>query len=128
MSVNSALGAMGIVVDQIPKMSSNKLEGIDPGSPESFYLLAAYCFNLSRKLEYFFLAAREFAPEADYKVIQRLKRDRDELAETASDWRSIAVKEEALMRRLYDEIKGDYEAVWRRVAEGGQGGRPPAKA
>ncbi len=32
MSVNSALGAMALIVDQIPKMSSPKLEGIKPGS------------------------------------------------------------------------------------------------
>jgi hypothetical protein len=117
MSVNSALGAMAIIVDQIPKMTSNKLKGIKPGSDESFYLLAAYCFNLSRKLEYFFLAAREYGLDADRAVVQRLKRDRDELARAGSEWRAIAEKEEELMRRLYDEIKDDYEALWKRVTE-----------
>lgn len=117
MSANSALGAMAIIVDQIPKMSSNKLKGIKPGTEEAFYLLAAYCFNLSRKLEYFFLAAREFGIDADRAVVQRLKRDRDELARAGSEWRAIAEKEEELMRRLYDEIKDDYEALWKRVSE-----------
>lgn len=120
MSVNSALGSMSVVVDQIPKMSSNKLKGIKPGTDEAFYLLAAYCFNLSRKLEYFFLAAREFGAEADPAVVQRLKRDRDALARAGSDWRAIAETEEELMRRLYDDIKDDYDALWRRVAEGGE--------
>lgn len=123
MSVNSALATMGIIVDQIPRMSSDKLKGIKPGSDEAFYLLAAYCFNLSRKLEYFFLATREFGSEADRAVVQRLKRDRDELARAGTEWRAIAEKEEELMRRLYDEIKDDYEALWKRVTEGG-GDRP----
>ena len=117
MSVNSALGAMALIVDQIPKMSSPKLEGIKPGSEESFYLLAAYCFNLSRKLEYFFLAAREFGLEADHSVIQRLQRDRTELSKV-SGWQAIAEKEEELMRRLFNEISGDYDAMWNRVAGG----------
>jgi hypothetical protein len=119
MSVNSALGAMAVVVDRIPTMTKNKLLGIKPGSDEAFYLLAAYCFNLSRKLEYFFLAAREFGLDADRTVVQRLKRDRDELARAGSEWRAVAEKEEELMRRLYGEIKDDYEALWNRVAEGG---------
>jgi len=128
MSVNSALGAFSIIVDQIPKMSSNKLEGIKPGSDEAFYLLAAYCFNLSRKLEYFFLAAREFAPEANRAVVQRLKRDRDRLAGAGTDWRTIAVTEEELMRQLYVEIEKDYDALWRRVTEEGDDeGRRPTK-
>jgi len=115
MSVNSALGAMAIIVDQIPKMSSNKLKGIKPGSDEAFYLLAAYCFNLSRKLEYFFLALREYAPEAERAVVQRLQRDREELVKVGSEWKSIAEKEEELMRRIFDEIKDDYDAAWNRL-------------
>lgn len=115
MSVNSALGAMAIIVDQIPKMSSNKLKGIKPGSDEAFYLLAAYCFNLSRKLEYFFLAAREYAPEAERAVIQGLRRDREELSKVGSEWKAIAEKEEELMRRIFDEIKVDYDAAWNRL-------------
>ena len=117
MSVNSALGAMALIVDQIPKMSSPKLEGMKPGSEESFYLLAAYCFNLSRKLEYFFLAAREFGLDADQTVIQRLQRDRTELSKV-SGWQAIAEKEEELMRRLFNEISGDYDAMWNRVSGG----------
>ncbi len=112
MSVNSALGSVAIIVDQIPHMTAPKLEGLKPGSDEAFYMLAAFCFNLSRKLEYFFLATREFGRDADRAVAQRLKRDRDELARAGSDWRSIAVKEEELMRRIYGEIKDDYEALW----------------
>lgn len=112
MSVKSALGSAAIIVDQIPHMSGNKLEGLKPGSDEAFYMLAAFCFNLSRKLEYFFLANREFGNDADRAVVQRLKRDRDELAHTGRDWRSIAVKEEELMRRIYGEIKDDYDALW----------------
>jgi len=75
-------------------------------------MLAAFCFNLSRKLEYFFLATKEFGQDADRAIAQRLKRDRDELARAGRDWRSIAVKEEELMRRIYGEIKDDYEALW----------------
>jgi hypothetical protein len=123
MSVNSALGAMAVVVDRIPTMTKNKLLGIKPGSDEAFYLLAAYCFNLSRKLEYFFLAAREFGLDADRTVVQRLKRDRDELARAGSEWREIAEKEEELMRRLYGEINNDYETLWKRLTEGGGGDR-----
>jgi hypothetical protein len=123
MSVNSALGAMAVVVDRIPTMTKNKLLGIKPGSDEAFYLLAAYCFNLSRKLEYFFLAAKEFGLDADRAVVQRLQRDRDELARAGSEWREIAEKEEELMRRLYDDIKNDYETLWKRVTEGGGGDR-----
>jgi hypothetical protein len=123
MSVNSALGAMAVVVDRIPTMTKNKLLGIKPGSDEAFYLLAAYCFNLSRKLEYFFLAAKEFGLDADRAVVQRLQRDRDELARAGSEWREIAEKEEELMRRLYDDIKNDYETLWKRLTEGGGGDR-----
>ncbi len=123
MSANSALGAIAIIADDIPKMDSNKLKGIKPGSDEAFYLLAAYCFNVSRKLEYFFLAAKEFGLDADRAVVQRLKRDKDELARAGSEWRAIAEKEEELMRGLYGEIKNDYQTLWKRVTEGGGGER-----
>lgn len=118
MSVNSALGAMAIAVDQIPRMNNPKLQGIKPMSDEAFYLLAAYCFNLSRKLEYFFMAAKEFAPQADRAVVRRLAHDREELARAGSDWRAIAEKEEELMRRIFSDIKTDYDAVWNRLTSG----------
>jgi hypothetical protein len=96
-------------------MNSPKLRGIKPVSDEAFYLLAAYCFNLSRKLEYFFLATKEFAPQADREVVERLARDREELSRAGSDWQAIAEKEEELMRRIYGEIQSDYDAVWNRL-------------
>lgn len=119
MSVNSALGSVAIIVDQIPHMFDNKLKGLKPGSDDAFYMLAAFCFNVSRKLEYFFLATKEFGQDADRAIALRLKRDRDELASAGTDWHSIAVKEEELMRRIYGEIKDDYEALWASKTGGG---------
>ena len=49
----------------VPTKRTPKLASVAPNSEEGFYLLATYCFDLTRKMKYLFDATKDFGAFAD---------------------------------------------------------------
>lgn len=101
MSTERALANMCLAFDSIPRLGTPKLSSVDPKSIDGFYLLAAYCFDLARKMEYLFLATRDFARAADSVLAREIKTDNAQVYGTGASWREIAEREEAIILRLF---------------------------
>jgi hypothetical protein len=111
MSAERALGSICIIADSIPRKTAPKLT-MEPGSKEGFYMLAAYCFNLARKMEYVFKATREFGREADPTLARDIKTTGDEIyGNPKSSWQEIAKKEEEALLRVFRDIEAEHERL-----------------
>jgi len=111
MSVERALGSICLLADSIPRKTMPKLT-VEPGSKEGFYMLAAYCFNLSRKMEYVFKATREFGREADSALAREIKTTGDAIyGSPHTSWQEIAEKEEGALLRLFKEIEAEHDKL-----------------
>ncbi len=58
--VKSTLGALCAASDSPMRKTTKKLESVEAGSVEAFYMVAAYCFDLQRKMEYICKATLDF--------------------------------------------------------------------
>lgn len=118
MSVERALGSICLIADSIPRKTAPKLT-MEPGSKEGFYMLAAYCFNLARKMEYVFKATREFGREADPALARDIKRIGDAIyGDPKSSWQEIAKKEEGALLDVFKEIEAEHERLLNAAAGG----------
>lgn len=112
-----------VVLDRNQHLQTPKLASVEPGSIDAYYMLAAFCFDLNRKLYYTYKAARAMFPESapfptDAKSIAReVKRDNDTVAEAGQDWKDTAEALERVMLRLFKEINEDHERLLNRMAE-----------
>ncbi|MBI4545308.1 MAG: hypothetical protein HY703_08945 [Gemmatimonadetes bacterium] len=105
---DEALGGIASATDNVLTMQSSKLDQVKPASEEGFYMLAADCFDLTRKLLYMYKATRSFATKADPKLAQEILSDHDYL-NAATDWETRARRAEKVMLRLYKEIHAEYQ-------------------
>jgi hypothetical protein len=69
----------------------------DPAESEGFYMLAAYCFDISRKLWYVFQATKQYALEADRDLARQILAD-DERLEAEATWEGRAKTAERILR------------------------------
>lgn len=116
MSEESALGGACLAFDWIQIKHRSKLDSVKPGSIDAYYMLAAYVFDLARKHEYVYKAAREFALQADPALAAEIKRDNEALDAVAGKWEAAARKAEEIMLRLYREVGEEHEKLLNRVA------------
>ena len=111
MSPERALGTICVIADSIPRRKSRKLT-VEPGSKEGFYMLAAYCFNLARKMEYVFKATREFGREADPTIARDLKAAAEAIyGNPKSSWQEIAEREEEALLRVFGDIEAEHDRL-----------------
>jgi hypothetical protein len=111
MSYGAALGAIALAVDDWPDMLSPKLKSVE-GNPElRDYMLAAYCFDTARKLEYVYKATRRYALEADPELAAEIKRDNEALAKTRGNWKATAETAEGILLRLLGDIIPEHKAI-----------------
>jgi hypothetical protein len=115
-SVETAIGNIAIISEKSTTGSSPKLESVKIGSDESYYMLAAFCFDLSRKVNYLFKGTRDFAPEADPELAQRLIEDNEAISESGLTWAERARRAEAIMLRSAGELGEQHERVLNEVA------------
>jgi hypothetical protein len=121
MSEKSALGGICLGVDSVQHASRPKLASVKPGSVEGFYMLAAFCFDAARKMEYIFKATREFGLAADQALAAEIKRDNDAVKEAGGSegyWKETAERLEEIIIRLYKEVGREHEQLLERVAGG----------
>ena|SRR2546422_2816587 len=111
-SVTAAqLGAIALGTDNHPKGLSPKIDSVGTDPDERFYMLATYCFDLSRKLKYISLALKDFMESADPDLAARIQHEND-IINPADDpnlpWRDRAHRAEDLMKKLFNEIQGKH--------------------
>jgi len=118
MSHGSALGGIALAADWPQIRNRSKLKSVEPGSVDAYYMLAAYVFDLTRKLEYVYKAARPFVLQADPALAAEIKRDNEALDALGTKWKAIAEKAEEILLRLYGEIGAEHETLLTLVAGG----------
>jgi hypothetical protein len=104
-NIINALANMNLIVDWFPtiRTSPNKLDEVEAGSREEFYLLTTYVFVLAIKMEYLCKATQRFGIEGDPDIARHLKDDYQAILDPR-DWRGRAYAAQAIMARLYGEI------------------------
>ena len=115
-SVETAIGNIAMATEKSTTRKSEKLASVKVGSPESYYMLAAFCFDLSRKVNYLFRGTRDFALEADPELAQVLIEDNDAINEPGLTWEERARRAEAIMLRSVNELGEEHERVLHEVA------------
>lgn len=120
-AVQRALGNMCLIIDGNQQHEEPKLRSVDPGSVDAYYMLAAFCFDLNRKLHYLFKATREFAREGhtDRAMANEVKRDNDYMYDDPSvkTWKERAERAEKVLLRLYNEIHEEHEKLLQESAK-----------
>src|SRR5688500_9801533 len=77
--IRSALGTVCFGIDGSWHLKRPKLASVRLNTPDTFYMPAAFCLDLSRKLDYMFLALLEFADEANREQATRIASDYREM-------------------------------------------------
>jgi hypothetical protein len=106
-----------IVGQPPPKRRTEKLGSVEVGTHESFYLLATYCFDLSRKLLYLSKVARPFAEHIPPELAHEILEDNDAINAKGLTWEERAKVAEKIMLRLYDELADQYEQILKQAAD-----------
>jgi TPP-dependent indolepyruvate ferredoxin oxidoreductase alpha subunit len=106
------------IVDDSHHHEGPKLKTVNPNSPEAFYMLAAFCFDLSRKLDYVFLALRRFCEGAhtDKRFARRVLRENEEVYRSRDSWEQAARDTEKVFLRVMREIRNDHQRLLKRMA------------
>ena len=115
-SVETAIGNIAVISEKSTTGSSAKLDSVKVGAPESYFMLAAFCFDLSRKVNYLFRGTRDFALEADPELAQQLLEDNDAINEPGLTWEERARRAEAIMARSVQELGEEHDRVLHGVA------------
>ena len=103
-AVEAVLGTLSVGTRPPPKGVTKKLESVEVGTPDSFYLLATYCFDLSRKLQYLSKAARPFADRVPPDLEQEIREDTQRI-DGLDPWKERAEEAERIMLRLHEELE-----------------------
>ena len=110
MTITAAqLGNMALGTDNHPKGATPKLESVGQDVDERFYMLATFCFDLSRKLKYICLAMKEHWQDADPEFAKRILQDNEFInpGPGALPWEEMAKRAEEVMKGLWQEIRNE---------------------
>ena len=69
----SQLGMVALGADGHPRGLTPKLESVGDDADERFFMLATFCFDLSRKLKYISLALQEFYRDAPPEFAKKIR-------------------------------------------------------
>lgn len=98
------------------RADSPKLASVEVGSPDSVYMLATFCFDLYRRLQYMAKIARPLAEHMPPEIAREMIADNEEI-NAGKGWRERAETAEKIMLRLHRELSGDWERELRRASE-----------
>lgn len=102
------LGAIALGTDNHPRGLTPKLASVGDDPNERFFMLATFCFDLSRKLKYVSLALQEFYKDAPPEFAKKI-RDHERFINPKPNpisWEEMARRAEQVMKELYDEVQG----------------------
>ena len=126
-SLSQQLGMLALGTNGHPRGLTPKLESVGTDPDERFYMLATFCFDLSRKLKYITLALQDYYRETPPEFA-RMIRDHERYINPKPDaisWEEMARRAEQVMKQLYAAVQEtDYAAALDERADlaGGQGG------
>jgi hypothetical protein len=108
------LGKIALGTDGHTRGLTPKLDSVGTDPDERFYMLATFCFDLSRKLKYITLALQEFyrfAPPEFAKLIRDHERFINPKPDTIP-WEEMARRSEEVMKELYAEVQATGYTRW----------------
>jgi len=126
-SLSQQLGMLALGTDGHPRGLTPKLESVGTDPDERFYMLATFCFDLSRKLKYITLALQDYYRETPPEFASMI-RDHERYINPKPDaisWEEMARRAEQVMKQLYAAVQETgYAAALDERADlaGGQGG------
>ncbi len=108
--MTTALANIALGTDNHPKGATPKLESVGQDVDKRFYMLATFCFDLSRKLKYICLALREHWPDADPAFAKRILQDNEFInpGPGSLSWEEMAIRAEEVMKGLWQEIQQEH--------------------
>jgi hypothetical protein len=112
----TALANIAIIAERSTTGKSPKLDAVKIHSDEAYFMLAAFCFDLSRKMNYLFRATREFGPQGDPELAQQFIEDNDAIDRPGLTWEQRARAAEAIMRRSVEELGEQHQSLLIEVA------------
>jgi hypothetical protein len=108
-------GNFSLGTDDHPRGLTPKLASVGEDSEQRFFMLATYCFDLTRKLKYLSLALKEFHWQGDPAFAKMILEDEAYINPDAKNlsWKEMAGRAEEVMQRLYREVQkaGRWEAL-----------------
>jgi hypothetical protein len=109
--LDGTLRIIALVTNNHPRGQTPKLESVGDDADERFYMLATFCFDLSRKLKYISHALREYYPGRDQpppgpEFVQPLLDDECSInpKPTEISWKEMAYHAEKVMMRLHEQL------------------------
>jgi hypothetical protein len=116
-ALKEVLGGIAGAGDRPVRLATPKLASVEAGSLESYYMVATFCFDLQRKLEYVCKAALEYEPQMDSLLARQIIADNAAIADEPT-WKQRAEMAEKIMLRLYKEIGDEHDRGLRSAAKG----------
>jgi len=122
------LGMMALGTDDHSRGLTPKLASVGDDPDQRFYMLATFCFDLSRKMKYICLALQDFYSECPPEFAKKI-RDHERYLnprpeENFITWQEMANRAEEVMKELWSEVQSkDYKVWLDRLADQAEGGR-----
>src|SRR6478736_7042442 len=113
-TLNEKLGKIALGSDGHPRGLTPKLDSVGTDPDERFYMLATFCFDLSRKLKYITLALQEFYREAPPEFAKMI-RDHERYINPKPDtipWEEMARRSEQVMKELFADVQKTGYTEW----------------
>jgi hypothetical protein len=120
------LGMIALGSDDNQRGLTPKLGSVGDDPDERFYMLAAYCFDLSRKMKYISLALQEYYGDAPPEFARKI-RDHERYVNPRPEanfisWREMAERSEEVMKELWSEVQAaGYKEQLDRLADLAEG-------
>src|SRR4051812_13965060 len=95
---------------------TRKLDSVEIGSPDSVYMVAAFCFDLFRRMQYMYRLAQPFDDLIPPETAREILADHDSMNADGLSWRERAERAETIMLRLHGELAQDWEQNLRQRA------------
>ena len=101
------LGMIALGTDGHTRGLTPKLDSVGDDPDERFYMLATFCFDLSRKLKYITLALQDFYRDAPPEFAKKIRDDEQRInpKPTPITWKQSAEQAEQVMIALFEEVQ-----------------------
>ena len=99
-----------------PHGLTKKLQSVEIGSPDSVYMVAAFCFDLVRRMQYMYRLAQPFAELIPPETAREILADHETINGAGLTWRERAERAEEIMLRLHGELAEEWETNLRHAA------------
>jgi hypothetical protein len=104
--LTTTLANIASATNNHPRGRTPKLASVGEDSDERFFMLATFCFDLSRKLKYIALALKDYYGQEDPEFAAKVLADERYINPKPSElpWETMATRAEEVMKRLHQEL------------------------